>query len=361
MRILKKLSIIVCATLAFLFIFEVIVECFGFIPIQASPLVIWAGNWDPNFGTPEAAFQESFDTIWEPKPGAVLFGEKINEDGYRGTRFPLAKNSKFRIVTMGDSSTMGFAIREEDAWSRRLEAELRDRGYDVELINFGVVGFCAVQGLRLYERKVRYYSPDLVIVAFGALNDIVQVTAGAAAADRARVCDSLKFRIHYYATRFTIFRWLEGLSGRASAEEKSRHAAITAGGAATVHNVSIAEFEDCYTKICEAQRRAGKAFAIVCPPRMERVEATLAEPMDYKQTIHRAAQKLNVPLAEVYDFFRAYELQHKKSADLLMDLDYYVDTVHPSVKAGPIYAKIVADALEKGGALTASPRRSAGK
>ena len=38
--------------------------------------------------------------------------------------------------------------------------------------NFGVVGYTAFQGLRLWKEKVRAYQPDCVVIGFGACNEV---------------------------------------------------------------------------------------------------------------------------------------------------------------------------------------------
>jgi acyl-CoA thioesterase-1 len=75
-----------------------------------------------------------------------------------------------RLVTLGDSLTAGFGLPAAEAFPSRLQAALREKGWDVEVINAGVSGDTAADGL------LRFYSTvppdaDALIVELGA-NDM---------------------------------------------------------------------------------------------------------------------------------------------------------------------------------------------
>jgi lysophospholipase L1-like esterase len=76
-----------------------------------------------------------------------------------------------RIATMGDSSTFGYGLCYDATYSAQLEALLKSRGVSCEVLDFGVVGYTVRQGLERYTRVVREYKPDIVVEAFGAVND----------------------------------------------------------------------------------------------------------------------------------------------------------------------------------------------
>jgi acyl-CoA thioesterase-1 len=44
------------------------------------------------------------------------------------------------IVALGDSNTAGFGVSRENAFPARLEAMLRQSGYDVQVANAGISG-----------------------------------------------------------------------------------------------------------------------------------------------------------------------------------------------------------------------------
>jgi acyl-CoA thioesterase I len=77
-----------------------------------------------------------------------------------------------RLVALGDSLTAGLGLAPGDAFPDRLEAALRAKGWDVKVINAGVSGDTAADGLARYEWAV---SPDAdaLIIELGA-NDMLR-------------------------------------------------------------------------------------------------------------------------------------------------------------------------------------------
>lgn len=80
------------------------------------------------------------------------------------------KPGVLRIMVFGDSMVVGRSVRQEETYTARMEARLREAGLDVEVINAGVQGYSTDQALLLLERLLPLYSPDVVL--FGStLND----------------------------------------------------------------------------------------------------------------------------------------------------------------------------------------------
>jgi len=77
-----------------------------------------------------------------------------------------------RIVTLGDSFTMGHEVNADDTYSMVLEQSLRKYGVSVEVLNTGVSGYGTAEECLYLERELFKYSPDLVIVGFFG-NDLV--------------------------------------------------------------------------------------------------------------------------------------------------------------------------------------------
>ncbi len=77
-----------------------------------------------------------------------------------------------RIVAFGDSLTAGFGLDAKDAFPAQLEAALKAKGYDVVVINAGVSGETAPQGLARLDWSVPH-DADAVIVELGA-NDMLR-------------------------------------------------------------------------------------------------------------------------------------------------------------------------------------------
>lgn len=90
---------------------------------------------------------------------------------------PLAGPAAFaaepiRIVALGDSLTAGYGLPPGDAFPVRLEAALKRKGHHVEVINAGVSGDTADQGLARLDWSMPD-NADAAIVEFGA-NDALR-------------------------------------------------------------------------------------------------------------------------------------------------------------------------------------------
>jgi acyl-CoA thioesterase I len=77
-----------------------------------------------------------------------------------------------RLVALGDSLTAGLGLSPGDAFPDRLEAALRAKGWDVKVINAGVSGDTAADGLARYEWAVPP-DADALIIELGA-NDMLR-------------------------------------------------------------------------------------------------------------------------------------------------------------------------------------------
>lgn len=77
-----------------------------------------------------------------------------------------------RILMLGDSLTAGYGLASRDALPSRLEAALRSRGLEVQVINAGVSGDTTAGGLARLEWALAD-RPHAVIVALGA-NDALR-------------------------------------------------------------------------------------------------------------------------------------------------------------------------------------------
>jgi acyl-CoA thioesterase I len=77
-----------------------------------------------------------------------------------------------RLLALGDSLTAGLGLSPGKAFPDRLEAALRAKGWDVRVVNAGVSGDTAADGLARYEWSVPA-DADALIVELGA-NDMLR-------------------------------------------------------------------------------------------------------------------------------------------------------------------------------------------
>ena len=109
------------------------------------------------------------------KPGTSMqFAEsriEVNSLGFRGREIEREKGERFRIVALGESTTMGVTLGAGDRpWPEVLEGLIRERmpgGRPVEVINAGVAGYTLEDGLVRLEEDVLPLEPDLLISYHG--------------------------------------------------------------------------------------------------------------------------------------------------------------------------------------------------
>jgi len=77
-----------------------------------------------------------------------------------------------RLVVLGDSLTAGLGLPPGKAFPDRLQAALRAKGWDVEVLNAGVSGDTAADGLQRYDWSVPA-DADALMVELGA-NDMLR-------------------------------------------------------------------------------------------------------------------------------------------------------------------------------------------
>jgi lysophospholipase L1-like esterase len=105
----------------------------------------------------------------------VLKGEEANSDGCRDREHAVdAEPESWRIACLGDSVTMGWGVPGEAAYPSILERELERRGSPAEVFNVSMVGWSARQEAVAYERILRKYQVDDVILGV-CLNDIPEM------------------------------------------------------------------------------------------------------------------------------------------------------------------------------------------
>lgn len=98
-----------------------------------------------------------------------------------------------RIVALGDSLTAGLGLAASEAFPARLEARLRERGHDVEVINAGVSGDTTKGGLERLDWSVPE-DADAVIVELGANDALRGVDPKETRANLSRILERLRER-----------------------------------------------------------------------------------------------------------------------------------------------------------------------
>lgn len=97
----------------------------------------------------------------------------INAQGFRANRnFAYEKpEGVLRVVTLGDSQTQGFEVRQGRTYSAVIENYLNRHDVKAEVLNTGVSGFGTAEELIFLENEGVKYNPDFVVLGFYA-NDL---------------------------------------------------------------------------------------------------------------------------------------------------------------------------------------------
>jgi lysophospholipase L1-like esterase len=101
-----------------------------------------------------------------PNTSAFLMGVdvRINSQGLRDREYSLAKPAgMYRVLMLGDSTTLGWGVKAEDTAAKILERQLSPH---FEVINAGVGNYGTVQEFTYYKTRGRLFHPDLVILLY---------------------------------------------------------------------------------------------------------------------------------------------------------------------------------------------------
>jgi hypothetical protein len=108
-----------------------------------------------------AELQPGLDTIYKGQRFST------NSAGLRDREYPVHRApGTYRIAVLGPSLVMGFGLADGESFEAQLEERLASRAGPgkVELLNFAFEGHSLTQQLATFERKVKPFAPDLVLV-----------------------------------------------------------------------------------------------------------------------------------------------------------------------------------------------------
>jgi lysophospholipase L1-like esterase len=335
-------------------------------PPKDEPIAIWNRIEDQNLRLGLGLHQTEKRQLWAPRPGAdIPWGtdERVNEAGYRGPLRPRQKEpGVLRIATLGDSSTFGYGVAYADTYSSQLEELLKGRGLKVEVLDFGVVGFTVRQGLERYKSAVRPYEPDIVVEAFGAVNDhhaaqndqpdiekIAKDVADQGWFDEMLIRWRKDLRtVHlmckladlmrggYYKERDIAFRkvrFQENLAKRMGKLEFDEHKGV--------RRVSLADFQTALVEFRGEVEKDGAKLVALSMPRMQVVEKQAPVLLQYSRLIHEITAREGIPCAEGRKSF----LETIEAGTPEADLYVHGDNYHPSHAGHALLAKAVAEKI----------------
>lgn len=164
-------------------------------------------GWQIRRNVPNSEYQhKSYDGKWQ---------FRVNAQGYRADReFNYKKKPDvLRVMTIGDSYTMGFEVLQNETYASVIEKTLSEMGVETEVINAGVSGFSNAEQLVYFEQEGAKYKPDVLVLGF-YLNDfndnlradLFRFENGELQENRKTYQPAIKQRD--FLNSFWIYRWL---------------------------------------------------------------------------------------------------------------------------------------------------------
>jgi len=135
---------------------------FFFVPFPDVPYEIRFKHW------PLDGYYKMAPGVYENPKYRTTYS--INRHGFRGVDFDPEKPRGFRIVAIGESSTIGLESNDDETWPSRLEAMLSSRGYCNEVVNAGIGGTTSANHLAMLRQEVLRYRPNMILY-YGGRND----------------------------------------------------------------------------------------------------------------------------------------------------------------------------------------------
>jgi HEAT repeat protein/lysophospholipase L1-like esterase len=133
------------------------------VPLAPAAYITDWQAWDGDFYT-----VKSTAVGWPP-------WEDYNGEGLRDREHALSKRpSAWRVACLGDSVTLGFGIRPDQAWPQVLEELAEADGRDLDVMNVALGGWSTRQELIAYRKIARRYHPDEVLLGI-CLNDVAEM------------------------------------------------------------------------------------------------------------------------------------------------------------------------------------------
>ena len=101
----------------------------------------------------------------------------INSRGFRGKEFKTEKNTDYRIISFGGSTTMGMESPDHLTYPAQLEKMFKNENIDVEVLNFGFSSKSLNFIRELFFLEAINYSPDFITI-YSARNPVMYDSVG---------------------------------------------------------------------------------------------------------------------------------------------------------------------------------------
>lgn len=268
---------------------------------------------------------------------------KANSLGFRGQEFKKRKPANaFRILVFGDSSSFGWGVENEYVYHSVLKDLLQKKWPEkqVEVYSFAIPGDSSEYGKLIFDRFVEGYSPDAVILSFGA-NDAKLVGTPHRPQVQAFRKSIFLHRLRFLASKSALYRTLERILSSKNGKKKSAPSAKTPG-------VPLDEYvENLQGMLDEIAQLGAKPIVLnICTPGQYAVAAQAMaekEKAVFVDAQHFLLTNLDEIVAGKYYPELVQNIEKKYPNETKQQTIYYIswDGCHPNV----LGHKLIADQL----------------
>ena len=211
-----------------------------------------------------------------------------------GLRVPLHSADKpdgtWRIMTLGCSTTFGWGVDDALSYPAHLERMIGDAGHaNVEIINGGQPGYTSFQGRWLWDKALKHYEPDVVLIGY-----VVQDARKAAYTDKSQAVlqQDHRFMKDNLLYNSRVYLGLRTMLGNVQVRAKER----PEGGDGGVFRVPPSDFADNLRHLVDEVRSVGATPVLFGFP-LEREGYTA----QHRLILQAAASELHVSHLDLQD------------------------------------------------------------
>lgn len=306
--------------------------------LVASRRMVWVKYHEPGAGY--TLMKPGSHYEWQSIP------VDINSHGLRGPETTYEKPpGTFRILNLGDSIVMGWGVREENTYGRRLESLLNEEGSGnlrFEVVNAGVPGWNLENALAYLQAEGLNYEPDLILLGLTLTNDIKGDSA-LLADNQQPLLNWLRSNTYFWPFLTVQLRWLE-----ARAEGRERIDVIdppTDPDKYFPPDPEAEQWNEFWNQVSAINRLAGEkdvpVALIIFPLEFQVIDESY--PTLPQELLIAKATEARIPVIDPLPSFRQACLQKPGGACQLEDRYLFADVwMHPSADGH----NLIADELE---------------
>ena len=262
--------------------------------------------------------------MWSLKPGYQSGYVSISSQGFRAGEYEKRKPAGiFRILCLGDSSTFGYqmplALTYHQQLEDRLNREAGGGGRRYEVINAGVVGYTALQGLVMYLSRGAEFTPDLVTAYFGVNEPICRFYLNDAAIMKPDRPQWLRILVNKWLVKSDLVRWVQKIFSNLKGENGF-------GARRPTARVSAEDYRNVILRLQKACESHGARLLLISPALRTGRDSSDGRVMDiirYRKILEKTAAEAGIALLTVPEMTE-YAVEDPSALFLAGD------SVHPS-------------------------------